>query len=179
MSIPARRLRRPIPGRVRWRYRRSLASRVTLLTTIAVGLAVAFVAAGAYVTVRMQLQSALDDSLVDRAEAGRASPRCSPRSPPTTDIPSWALGAADVRIAFVRYDGHVAVPRPGRRRSELERAASSRWPAATTTSSLRTVCADGTPYRVVAVPTSTDGLRAGHRPVPRAAGADCSASSGW
>ena len=31
----------------RWHYRRSLASRVTLLTTIAVGVTVAFVALGA------------------------------------------------------------------------------------------------------------------------------------
>ena len=51
----------------RWHYRRSLASRVTLLTTMAVGLAVAFVAMGAYVTVRMQLQSSLDESLLERA----------------------------------------------------------------------------------------------------------------
>ena len=50
-----------------WHYRRSLASRVILLTTIAVGLAVAFVALGAFLTVRMQMQSTLDESLLDRA----------------------------------------------------------------------------------------------------------------
>ena len=67
MSLP---LAPPVPpGEGRWRYRRSLASRVILLTTVAVGLAVAFVAAGAYVTVRMQLQTTLDDSLRDRGEA--------------------------------------------------------------------------------------------------------------
>src|SRR6478735_9066503 len=57
----------------RWHYRRSLASRVTLLTTMAVGLAVAFVAMGAYVTVRMQLQSSLDQSLLDRAHQAASS----------------------------------------------------------------------------------------------------------
>ncbi|MDO9456456.1 hypothetical protein, partial [Nocardioides sp.] len=36
------------PGDRRWRYRRSLASRVTLLTTMAVGLTVAAMAAGVY-----------------------------------------------------------------------------------------------------------------------------------
>ena len=39
----------------RWHYRRSLASRITLLTTIAVGVAVAFVALGAFITTRVQL----------------------------------------------------------------------------------------------------------------------------
>ena len=65
----------PSPDRARtgthtddiWHYRRSLASRVIGLTTIAVGLAVAFVALGAFLTVRMQMQSTLDESLLDRA----------------------------------------------------------------------------------------------------------------
>ena len=56
----------------RWHYRRSLASRVVLLTTIAVGLAVAAVALGAYVTVRMSLESSLDNSLRDRAHQAAA-----------------------------------------------------------------------------------------------------------
>ena len=53
---------------VRWHYRRSLASRVTILTTLAVGLSVAFVAFAAFMTARMQMQSTLDQSLLDRAE---------------------------------------------------------------------------------------------------------------
>ncbi|MFN3603026.1 MAG: hypothetical protein ACK4UY_16720, partial [Dietzia sp.] len=48
----------------RWHYRRSLASRVTLLTTLAVGLTVGVLALGAYATVRMQMQSTLDQSLL-------------------------------------------------------------------------------------------------------------------
>ena len=58
----------------RWHYRRSLASRVTLLTTMAVGLAVAFVALGAYMTARVQLQNSLDESLLGpRTSCGRAA----------------------------------------------------------------------------------------------------------
>ena len=52
----------------RWHYRRSLASRVILLTTMAVGLAVALVAFAAFMTARMQMQSTLDESLLDRAQ---------------------------------------------------------------------------------------------------------------
>ena len=48
-----------------WHYRRSLASRVILLTTIAVGFAVALVALAVFLTVRMQMQSSLDQSLLD------------------------------------------------------------------------------------------------------------------
>ena len=88
----------------RWGYRRSLASRVILLTTFAVGLAVAFMAAGAYVVVRMQLQSSLDESLVDRAQAA-ARGQVLVQITSDYDIPSWALGAGDVRIGFVREDG--------------------------------------------------------------------------
>ncbi len=87
----------------RWHYRRSLRSRVTLLTTIAVGLAVAFVAVGAFVTVRMQMTSALDESLLDRAHKAARYPALSQI---TSDykLPSWALGAADVRIIYIWSD---------------------------------------------------------------------------
>ena len=39
------------------RYRRSLASRVTMLTTMAVAVAIALVAFGAFMTVRRQTQA--------------------------------------------------------------------------------------------------------------------------
>ncbi|UUZ61286.1 hypothetical protein [Nocardioides sp. B-3] len=75
----------------RWHYRRSLASRVALLTTMAVGASIALMALGAFMVMRMQLQSSLDESLLNRARlaaestalsrshrAGRAGPdaRC-------------------------------------------------------------------------------------------------------
>ena len=88
----------------RWHYRASLASRVTLLTTMAVGLAVAFVAAGAFLTVKMQLQSSLDQSLLERAHAAAKSPALS-QITDNTNVQSWALGAGDVRMAFVYQDG--------------------------------------------------------------------------
>lgn len=72
----------------RWHYRRSLASRVTMLTTIAVGVTVAFVACGVYVTVRMQLQAAVDNQMLERAESASTA-LCD------TPVPSAYLGAAD------------------------------------------------------------------------------------
>jgi len=132
------------------RYKRSLASRVTLLATIAVGLAVAFVAAAAFITVRMQMQSTLDDSLLQRANAAAHSSTLSSLS--NDRIPSWALGAADVRIAF------ITAQRPYRAISadlgptlelgkpELEVASNQ------ASHSVRTVTAEGVRYRVVTVP---------------------------
>ena len=60
-------------GPTRWHYRRSLASRLSLLTTLAVGLAVAFVAFGAFWTAKMQMQATLDESLIDRAQKAAIS----------------------------------------------------------------------------------------------------------
>ena len=143
------------PGREgeerRWHYRRSLASRVTLLTTIAVGLAVAFVAMGAYVTVRMQLQSSLDQSLVDRAHLAARSNALADLLNTNSNIPSAALGAADVRIALVtpgqqpRSNDRVG---PTLELGQPELDVAERRSAY----SLRTISADGQDYRVVAVP---------------------------
>ncbi|MGH3306076.1 MAG: sensor histidine kinase [Nocardioides sp.] len=143
----------PMSGR--FHYRRSLASRVILLTTIAVGLAVAFLSAGAYFTVRMQLQSTLDESLLDRAHRAAGSPALQQL---TTDyeVPSWALGAADVRIAFITSSRSVFTPDregPTLRLDDPEFAVAAGqqdW-------SIRTIAADGTRYRVVTVPTDQGG----------------------
>jgi len=139
----------------RWGYRRSLASRVILLTTFAVGLAVAFMAAGAYVVVRMQLQSSLDESLVDRAQAA-ARGQVLVQITSDYDIPSWALGAGDVRIGFVREDGVSRFLDQGAvlRLSEAEVAVA----AGRDDLSLRTVLVEDTSYRLVAVPTPTEGF---------------------
>jgi two-component system, OmpR family, sensor histidine kinase MprB len=139
----------------RFHYRRSLASRVILLTTIAVGLAVAFLSIGAYLTVRMQLQSTLDESLLDRAHRAADSPALQQL---TTDyeIPSWMLGAADVRIAFITSSRSIFTPDretpfPSLGGQELAVAAGERE------SSIRTIAADGIRYRVVTVPTAQPG----------------------
>jgi two-component system sensor histidine kinase MprB len=141
----------------RWHYRRSLASRVTLLTTIAVGLAVAFVAAGAYFTVRMQMQSTMDDSLLDRASRAASSGALAQITSGCA-IPSWALGAADLRIAFIDEDTEVhscdrTGPKLALGRPELQVATGAHR------SSIRTILAADTrtPYRVVTVPTTTEG----------------------
>ncbi|MGZ8745089.1 MAG: ATP-binding protein, partial [Nocardioides sp.] len=140
----------------RWGYRRSLASRVILLTTFAVGLTVAFMAAGAYVVVRMELQSSQDESLVDRAQSA-AREQVLVQITNDYDIPSWALGAGDVRIGFVREDGASRFLDQGDellRISEAEVAVA----AGRDDLSLRTVIVDGTSYRVVAVPTPSKGF---------------------
>ncbi len=80
-------------------YRRSLASRVTLLTTVAVGFAVSAVAFAAYATVRAQTVGALDDSLLSRAHQAATTDTLDALA--QERIPSWALGAADVKIIFV------------------------------------------------------------------------------
>ncbi len=89
-----------------WHYRRSLASRVTLLTTIAVALSVAFVALGAYVTVRVSMQNSLDQSLLDRANAASEQGTLQTlTSSGNKQFNSAALGAGDIRIIFIRSDG--------------------------------------------------------------------------
>jgi len=129
----------------RWHYRRSLASRVTLLTTMAVGLAVTIVALGAYLTVRMQLQSSLDDSLETRATTAAASFEEIPDS-----LPAFLAGASDVRVGFIKHDGQTqfmdqyAVIRLDHRELDVATGDSKR--------SLRTIRAGGVDYRVITVP---------------------------
>lgn len=145
------------PDGWRWHYRRSLASRVTLLTTIAVGLAVAFVAVGAFITVKMQMQSTLDESLLDRAHQAASSPALAQL---TTDyeIPSWALGAADVRIAFITSDQGVFSPDRGPEGSALRLSQPEFDVAAGERNhSIRTISAAGIRYRVVTVPATEAG----------------------
>ncbi len=72
-------------------YRRSLASRVTLLTTMAVGIAVTGVAFAAYATVRMQSMESIDRSLHAPCR-GRRRPRAGWRPSSATRSPAgpWA-----------------------------------------------------------------------------------------
>ena len=134
----------------RWHYRRSLASRVILLTTMAVGLSVAVVAVGAFLTVRQQLQSGLDDSLLNRAHRAAQTQIFA-----SVDVPSWALGAADVRIIYLTSDHTARTFDEGPRiplgepeyavaRGDLEE-------------SVRTIRAGAIDYRVVTVPAQTPG----------------------
>ncbi|HEX4189619.1 MAG TPA: HAMP domain-containing sensor histidine kinase [Marmoricola sp.] len=136
-------------------YRRSLASRVTMLTTVAVGFAVSVVAFAAYATVRTQTIGALDDSLLSRAEQAASSDGIDLIA--QAQIPPWALGAADVKIILV--DGSTT---PAGRHNldptdtfaigepEVEVARGLK------THTARTVYYDGERWRMVAVDAGND-----------------------
>ena len=126
-------------------YRRSLASRVTLLTTIAVGLAVAVVALMAYATVRSQSIGTLDESLRTRAEAAVRSNALDVMV--HQGAPSWALGVAGVHIGFLLDSGvplQVGDRMPHGRPELAVARGQADWSA-------RTVVIDGDRYRLVAV----------------------------
>jgi two-component system, OmpR family, sensor histidine kinase MprB len=130
-------------------YRRSLASRVTVLTTLAVGLTVAVLSAAAYATVRSQTMHTLDDALLERAQSAARTGTLDALS--SQDVPSWALGAADVKIIFLngvnqtaRTADHSETLPLGQ--PELDVARGKRQ------SSARTVHEAGDAYRVVSVP---------------------------
>jgi len=133
----------------KWHYRRSLASRVILLTTMAVGFAVALVALGAFWTVKMSLQSSLDRSLLDRAH--RASDAIVVATAMGEDIPDWVLGAGDVRIYVVQPGGGL-VPLGSNGQDTFE-VGDSQIAVATgkSTENLRTVRMDSTDYRAATV----------------------------
>jgi two-component system sensor histidine kinase MprB len=135
-------------------YRRSLASRVTLLAGMAVGLSVAIVALAGFATVKMQMYSSLDESLLDRASAAARSNALSVLQ--SQRIPSWALGAADVRIGFITAEGEADTVDRGPTVSlgEPEIAVAR----GEDKSSIRTVSTDDGRYRVVAVPTQEPGV---------------------
>ncbi|WP_017933350.1 HAMP domain-containing sensor histidine kinase [Nocardioides sp. Iso805N] len=134
-----------------WLRGRSLASRVTILTTAAVGLVVALIAIGGYITVRAQLQSTFDDSLSQRAHTAAEALQVNPYSG-TASIPPWALGAADLRIAIYSSNGKVGLPTndtapfPALGAPELAVAKGQ------SIQSLRTRTVGDTTYRVIAVP---------------------------
>ncbi|MFC6153104.1 sensor histidine kinase [Nocardioides yefusunii] len=139
-----------------WHYRRSLASRVAVLTAFALGVSIALISSTAFVVVRMRIQSTLDESLLDRAaQAATASSLLEDLN--RQEVPSWVFGAADVRVAFIRpgqttADSVDPGPRLRLGQPELDVAQSK------TDHSIRTVIAeDGTYYRVAAVPVDDEG----------------------
>ena len=87
----------------RWHYRRSLASRVAVLTTIVLGVTIAILALTAYYVMRAQLMSSLDQSLLNRAHRATADTALSGVA--TGQVPAWLLGAADIRIILVNSEG--------------------------------------------------------------------------
>ena len=106
-----------------WHYRRSLASRVALLTTIVVGLSVAVAAAAAFITVRMAMQSALDESMLNRAtEAAEGGALAEIQ----LQLPPWIYGAADVRIAVITANRELRSLDRGARHPQARRPRARR-----------------------------------------------------
>jgi two-component system, OmpR family, sensor histidine kinase MprB len=135
-----------------WHYRRSLASRVSLLTTMVVGLSVAFMACAAFLTVRMQMQSTLDESMLNRAHRAAEG---GAMTGSTITLPSWMFGAADVRIAVITADRKIRSmdntgPELYLGGPELDVARGDRE------ESVRTIRADGVGYRVATVAAGED-----------------------
>lgn len=140
----------PGPLEQRWHYRRSLASRVTLLTTIAVGLSVAFLASGVYVTARMQLQSQLDDGVIERAKLTHG---VNLRATAALGGLPYVLGAADVRAALILGEAVVVVGDVKLPVGAPEFAVAD----GSSPLSVRTVTVDGDEYRMVAAPNDNPG----------------------
>lgn len=129
---------------------RSLAGRIIILTTLAVGLGVTALAFAAYVTVQRQSLSALDSSLRTRALHVTGSAELAALE--ADRVPSWALGVANVKIIFV--DLHtIPQARSADRVDTLTVGARELAVAAgKSRSSARTVTVNGVNYRMVAVP---------------------------
>jgi two-component system sensor histidine kinase MprB len=129
-------------------YRRSLASRVTLLTTMAVGIAVTGVAFAAFATVRMQSMDSIDRSLHTRASQA-AKPEVF-EALVRQDIPPWVLGAADFELVFINPPN----PMVGTNRAAAEQVGPKETDVASgdRSWSARSVVIEGDRYRAVAVP---------------------------
>ena len=142
----------PWPGDGRWHYRRSLASRVAVLTALTVGASIAIMALTAFVVMRQQLHSSLDDSLLNRAHKAASFTTLSEIT--AQGAPSWMLGAADVRIIFITAERGVItgddIPHFKLGRPELEVATGE------AESSVRTLTTeDGERFRVATVPAGS------------------------
>ena len=67
------------------------------------GVSIAILSPTAYVVMRQQLMSSLDQSLLNRAHKATADTTLSEIT--ARGAPPWVLGAADVRIIFVTAEG--------------------------------------------------------------------------
>ncbi|UYM07153.1 sensor histidine kinase [Solicola gregarius] len=124
----------------------TLAARITLLTTVAVGLTIAAVGVTIFLTVRTEVNHSLDTSLVKRAHAVAESSEASDQMR-SGEVPA-ALAAADILIALVPADGGpIAMPGFGKYVGDPEVAVAQGINA----ESIRTVTIGDTPYRMVAV----------------------------
>lgn len=131
--------------------RRSLAGRIIILTTLAVGLGVTAVAFAAYFTVQSQSLSTLDSSLHARALAVTRGIEMDDLE--ADRVPAWALGLANLKIMFVDT-GRIPQARSADRVESLTVGQPELDVAYGKASfSARTVNANGLNYRMVAVPS--------------------------
>lgn len=137
----------------RLHYRRSLASRVTLLATIAVAFAVALLSVTTYLVVSIQMQRNIDASLLERARAAGKDPTV--LNTMTERKSARFVAAADVRVIFYDIEsGPVVGDRLGMmplNDSEIEVAEGKHK------QSMRTVYFNGGRWRMVAVQTNNYG----------------------
>lgn len=130
----------------------SLASRVTLLTSLAVGLTLAVASVAVYLTLRSELSGSLDDSLLERARTTAETTALASRV--DREFPQWTLAATDVRIAVVSDTGGLFSDDAEEAVQQYVGPAELAVAAGDEGSSLRTASIDGTRYRVAAVPIS-------------------------
>ncbi|HWU33129.1 MAG TPA: HAMP domain-containing sensor histidine kinase [Marmoricola sp.] len=134
--------------------RRSLAGRIIVLTTLAVGLGVTAVAFAAFFTVRSQTLSTLDASL--RARAHQATHKTDIETLATDKVPRWALSVADVKILFIDLSNIPQVSSATRDNDLTASQTELNVAAGKPKSSARTVSVDGVDYRMVAVHVGND-----------------------
>ncbi|RLV47937.1 sensor histidine kinase [Nocardioides mangrovicus] len=134
-----------------WHYRRSLASRVTLLTAIAVGVTVTVVSLASYVTVRTQSIRTLDDTLRHRAQVVSQAADLN-----QSQVSAVLASASDTRLIYIDLaigKQIFVIGNRDLRAGTVEANVAARHRGY----SCRTVSADGQRYRMVAVPGETRG----------------------
>ncbi len=148
----AKAVTQPYPDDGRWHYRRSLASRVGVLTALAVGVSIGVMAMTAFLVMRMQLMNSMDESLFERAERASESTLSEIGN---DDVPSWMLGATDVRVILLTSQGlALSSDEHGLPLGEPELHVAN----GTSKRSIRTVTdTDGVQYRAAAVPAGVGG----------------------
>jgi len=136
-------------GSARWHYRRSLASRVTLLTTIAVGATVALLSLSVYLVVRVQMQQTMDEQLVERA---RTTAQAADEQAPSGVfvVQGNLLASSDIRLAVLGADGSMQTieGQSGLPYGDDELQVAQGLSQGV----LRTVTIDGDTYRMATVP---------------------------
>jgi len=125
----------------------TLASRITLLTSLAVGVTLAVASVAVYVTLRMELESSLDESLTERARA--TAQTAFAQSYLTGSLPSDFVTPSDVRLAVVTPEGQVRGEALLVKELNTTELAVARG---TEDRTLRTAVVDGERHRIVAVP---------------------------